>query len=81
MDVGSTFLDLLRTYGTEIHSGEGRLLLAGVGPQLMEQLERTGTADLIGRENIFPATPVVTESLEDAVVEGKRWLAEEPDMS
>ena len=76
MDVGSTFLDLVRTYGKEIQDRDGRLLLAGVGPQLMDQLERTGTADLIGPENIFAATTVVTESLEAAVTEGRRWLAE-----
>lgn len=74
VDVGSTFLSVLRRYNAAVRAAGGKLMLGGVGPELYGQLERTGLAAELGSENIFRATPYVTESLDSAVREAESWL-------
>ena len=74
VDVGSTFIALLRRYHMSIRAAGGKLMLAGVGPKLYEQLERTGLVSSLGVENVLRATPYVTESLDAAAREAERWL-------
>jgi SulP family sulfate permease len=75
-DVGSTFLDVIDRYRVRLEDEGGTLMLAGVGPALYEQLERTGELDNIGEDNIFKATRIVTDSTDSAIVEAERRLAE-----
>jgi SulP family sulfate permease len=76
-DVGSTFLGILARYQDEIVAGGGRLMLSGVGPELRDQLERTGMLARLGEENIFLAQPVLTASMREAVDAGNAWLAQD----
>jgi len=73
VDVGSTFLGVLRRYRERLASNGGTLLLAGVGPKLHEQLRRTGLLDEIGHHAVFRATPYITESLDAAVRIAEEW--------
>jgi SulP family sulfate permease len=73
VDVGSTFLGVLSRYKLAIRGVDGRLMIAGVGDELLEQMERTGFLDVLGRENVFSATPVLTESLSEALAAAERW--------
>jgi len=75
-DVGSTFLTLLRRYAAQVQDGGGYLALVGVGPALLDQLVRTGTADRIGRDHVYIARPALMASLDAAVTEAEAWLAE-----
>ncbi len=47
-DIGSTFLGMVERYRGEIEQAGGVLLLAGVGPELHEQLERKGVLEALG---------------------------------
>jgi sulfate permease, SulP family len=73
-DVGSTFITFLDRYRGQVASADGRLMLAGVGQELMEQLNRSGCADALGPDNIFPAQEEVMASMDEAIAEGRRWL-------
>jgi SulP family sulfate permease len=75
-DVGSTVNEVFRRYAEVLQSHSGKLILAGVSPALRDQLERTGLVDLIGSENIFPATESIGESGNLAVEAAADWLAE-----
>jgi len=75
-DVGSTFLTLLERYRAEIEAVGGMLMLAGVGPELSEQLVRTGAMAAIGAERICLAQPTLTASVTVAMDAAERWLAE-----
>ncbi|MDH4140267.1 MAG: SulP family inorganic anion transporter [Coriobacteriia bacterium] len=66
-DTGSTFLEVLRRYNSRLVQEDGALLLAGVSPQLSYQLERTRLAEELGRENLFYATRVITDSTTRAI--------------
>jgi sulfate permease, SulP family len=76
-EVGSSAIGLLRRFATDLRQGGGALLLAGVGHDMADQLERTGLEDLLGPDCIFPASSLVYESTEAAFAEGRRRLPEE----
>lgn len=73
-DVGSTFITFLDRYRGQLAAVDGRLLLAGVGEQLMDQLTRTGCAESLGSGSIFPMEAELTASTDAAFREGQRWL-------
>lgn len=75
-DVGSTVTEVLRRYTHSLHANAGKLILAGVSPSLRDQLQRTGMLNLIGEENIFPATEAIGEAGNAALRAGTHWLAE-----
>ena len=66
-DVGSTFIRILGRYHDSLLSVGGQLLLCGVGERVLTQLDRTGMVERLGAENVFPATPVLTQSLQQAL--------------
>jgi SulP family sulfate permease len=78
-DVGSTFLELIRRYSAQIAEGGGYLALVGIGPALLDQLERTGAADAVGRDHIYPAQPALMASLDEAVTDAEAWLESRAD--
>ncbi len=73
-DVGSTFLELIRRYSAQVAEGGGYLALVGIGPALLDQLERTGAADAVGRDHIYPAQPVLMAAVDEAVTDAEAWL-------
>jgi sulfate permease, SulP family len=73
-DLGSTVIGTLRRYAESLHANRGRLMLAGVSPMLKSQLQRTGMVSFLGEENIFPATPTIGESGNNALRAAKQWL-------
>jgi len=75
-DVGSTFLGVVERYRGEIEQAGGILLLAGVGPELRDQLERTGVLAAIGEDHVCEAQPTLTASVGVAVEAAERWLQE-----
>ncbi|TLM99020.1 MAG: SulP family inorganic anion transporter, partial [Actinobacteria bacterium] len=74
-DVGSTFITMLSRYHADVERAGGRLMLAGVGPELADQLDRTGLTALLGPENIVTAQPILTASMEAAIRDAEAWLA------
>jgi SulP family sulfate permease len=73
-DIGSTFLGIVERYRGEIEQAGGILLLAGVGPELHEQLERTGVLDAIGEDRVCEAQSTLTASVSVAVDSAQQWL-------
>jgi SulP family sulfate permease len=74
-----TFLTWLQRYAGELERGGNRLMLAEVGPRVMEQLEQTGIIDAIGRENLFAAEPLLGESINQALEVAEEWMAREKE--
>jgi sulfate permease, SulP family len=74
-EVGSTFMDVVRRYALLLRSQGGKLMLSGVGPELMYQLERTGTLGVLGADNVFQAGSRFFASTQTAARAGEDWLA------
>jgi SulP family sulfate permease len=77
-DVGSAFLTVLRRYAGLLRQRESKLMLAGVDPYVLDQIERTGSIKLIGRENIFLADDRIGQALRDAIDAADLWIATQP---
>jgi SulP family sulfate permease len=74
--VGATFVEVLARYSEELKQAGGRLYLAGVDPEARDLIVRTGKVSTAAAERIFPATPIVGESTEQAAAAGEAWLIE-----
>lgn len=75
-DLGSTIIQALLRYRAQLHAAGGHLLLAGVGPSLLDQLETSRAIDELDTRNVFLATRRVGEALE-AALERAHELIEE----
>jgi SulP family sulfate permease len=77
----STGIKWLRRYAQEMRGGGNLLMLAGVQPHMMEELVRTETLEIIGKENVFPAEPDLGAALDKAREAAAEWLASPKDSS
>jgi len=73
--IDSSFVQLLERYQVQLNAAGGKLILAGVNSQVKIQLDNTETTqDFIGKEDIFLATDVVRQSLDNAIAAAQEWL-------
>ena len=72
--VSSTALKWLQGYATELQRSGNLLMLAGVEPHVMQELDKAGLMDHIGKENVFEARPVLEASLNEALDAAGVWL-------
>jgi len=70
----SASLVLLREYAAKLAAGGGRLYLAGVGPDMRDQLERTGMLQTLGEDAVLSATETAYGSCRLAQDRGQSWL-------
>jgi SulP family sulfate permease len=67
--LNSTILKMFEDYALELREDGNTLILAGVEKTVLEQLDRTNVDEIIGKENIFPVTEIIIESIEQAWAE------------
>lgn len=73
--IESSFVQLLERYEVQLKAAGGKLILAGVNSQVKVQLDNTETTqEVIGKEDIFLATDVVRQSLDNAIAAAQEWL-------
>ncbi len=60
--ITSTAIRWLERYAKELQANDSTLMLADVNPSVMEVLEASGALDVIGDDNVFPATARVLEA-------------------
>ena len=81
-DLGSTFIKVVARYAERLREQDSLLMISGASRRIVDQLEATHTLELIGRDRVFLATEIVTESTQQAIETAREWLAdrdEEPD--
>jgi SulP family sulfate permease len=74
--IGSTAIKWLERYNADLREGGNLLMLAGVQPELMEELEKTGMLEEIGKENVFAAQSGLGAAEDAALEAADKWLAE-----
>lgn len=67
-EIGSTLLNVLNKYARELQDTDGRLILAGIDPELKERMIKSGQASVIGADNIFERDNIRHHSIELAEV-------------
>ncbi len=77
-DIGSTFNGVLQRYASTLSRNDSLLILTGISTGVQEQLTRTRALHMIGKENIFLATPQLGQALNEALRTARAWLEKEP---
>ena len=72
--LGSTGIRFLQDYARKLEACGGKLILAGIGENVREQLERTGSYDTLAP--VFYADDIIFSATERAIDYAKQWLAE-----
>lgn len=67
VEAGTGFFRMLERYARRLLAHNGRLILAEVDPRLLAGLAETGVTETVGPANIFVATPIIWESLMEAI--------------
>jgi sulfate permease, SulP family len=73
---GSTMIAVLDRYNQVLQGNGGKLMLAGISPGVMLQLERTGMLEKIGRENVFLADRQWGAAAYAAYEAAQNWLGQ-----
>ncbi len=73
--ISSTAIRWLERYAKNLKAEGGLLILADVNVEVMTTLKKSGTLEVIGAENIFPATSRVLGAEEIAWAAAQDWLA------
>ena len=72
--MGTTFMEMLEGLTRKLKTSQSLLMLSGIDPKIKRVLEDSGAADIIGRDNIFTATPILGDALNRAVEAAERWI-------
>ncbi len=75
--VSTNLIDLVQSMNQDLLEQDIKLMLSDVIPAIMEQFERTGLLDELGREYVFPARDVIGASITEALEVADAWLEEE----
>jgi sulfate permease, SulP family len=72
--ITSTGLNWLERYSKDLKTSRSLLMLADVNPKVLDTLKNSGVLDVIGAENVFPATARVLASENTAWEAAQKWL-------
>jgi SulP family sulfate permease len=72
--ITSTGLNWLERYSKDLKTSRSLLMLADVNPKVLDTLKKSGVLDVIGAENVFPATARVLASENTAWEAAQKWL-------
>jgi SulP family sulfate permease len=73
-ELGATLVQVLSKYADELRAVNGRLYLAGIGPQADHHLIETGKFRRTGPLRVYDATSIVGESTRQALADAQDWL-------
>ena len=73
-NVSSTAIRWLERYAQQMQANGGLLILADVDPTVEKELRASGALDVIGEENLFPATVRVLEAERTSWEAAQKWL-------
>ncbi len=77
--VSTNLIDLIQSMYSDMLEKDIRLMLTDVAGSIMEQFERTGLVDELGRENVIPARDIIGASIVEALEVANAWLEEDRD--
>ena len=72
--IDSTMVRVLERYAQQLQANGGKLILAGVGEHVLEQLRKTETTETIAEEDIFVATDTLGAATKEALAAADKWL-------
>jgi SulP family sulfate permease len=74
-DIGSTLIEVVTRYAGTLNEVGSKLMLVSVSDRIREQIDATGTTDIIGAENIYPTSDYLGEAVRQANADALEWIA------
>lgn len=75
--ITSTAVRWLERYAKDLKANGSLLMLADVNPAVLDVLKKSGALELIGEQNVFPASPRVLEPEQQAWAAAQQWLQQQ----
>jgi sulfate permease, SulP family len=75
VDLGTTFIDVLARYASQLQSVGSRLVVVSVDRRVKDQLTAGGVIDLIGRDGVYGGDERVGAALSRASEDAHAWVA------
>jgi hypothetical protein len=72
--ITSTAIKWLERYAQTLKENGSQFMLADVNPIVLEPLKKSGALDVIGADNVFPATSRVLDAENQAWEAAQKWL-------
>ena len=79
-EIDSNFVGVLQRYQQTLQASGGALFLAGIAPNVKDQLMRTGLSSQIGEDRIFLEQPQLGVSMNSAISVARQWLNTAPQL-
>jgi len=77
-DLGTTFVDVLARYGTQLDEAGSRLVIVSVDSHVMRQLQAGSVLDIIGPDSVVIGDERVGAALASAVSDAQAWIDADP---
>ena len=74
---GTTVMQVLRRYGRSLVEADSRLMIVAEDPGMVDQLDRLGVTDAIGRDNVYAGDERVGHAVAAATADAAAWVAEQ----
>jgi SulP family sulfate permease len=75
-----TSVEFAEKFVPKLHASGNQFMLCNVLDEVLEQLKVTEVYEIIGQENIFPSSPIIGASLEEAWQAAEKWIAEQQEL-
>ena len=75
-DVGATLIDTLGGYGSDLRDVDSKLMIVTDNPRVIRQLRVTGTAEILGVDNLYRGTAFLGATVRRAHDDATAWVAE-----
>lgn len=74
---GTTVMQVLRRYGRSLVEADSRLMIVAEDPGMVDQLDRLGVTDAIGRDSVYAGDQRVGHAVATATADATAWVAEQ----
>jgi SulP family sulfate permease len=78
-DVGSTLIEILESYAVSLEHVGSKLMIVTDSDHIVEQLERTGATEQIGKDNLYRGGTRLLGTVIKASTDAQDWVAEQLD--
>jgi SulP family sulfate permease len=78
MDLGTTFIDVLARYATQLDQVGSRLVVVSVDSRVMRQLSSGGVVDIVGPGGVVVGDERIGAALTQAVADAQDWIDADP---
>jgi SulP family sulfate permease len=79
-NIFETSVEFTEKFVPKVHAAGNLFMICNVADTVLKQIKATEAYELIGEENIFPDSPIIGASLEEAWQAAEKWIAAQQEV-